>query len=88
MVIVGLVLGCIGAWTVNAARVFMKTLAVPLAIVVTRYCFPLRSSPYYVAYLCLDLFLVATFALLGDYLLGLRLGRNDRSGYRDDAVGH
>jgi hypothetical protein len=88
MVCVGLILGCIGAWTMNAARVFMKTLAVPIALVLTRFFFPLKGSPYYFAYLCLDLFLIASFGLLGDYLLGLKLGRHDRAGYRDDAVGH
>jgi hypothetical protein len=25
---------------------------------------------------------------LGDYLVGLKLGRHDSKGYRDDAVGH
>lgn len=88
MMAVGLVLGCIGAWTTNAARVFMKTLAVPLVLVLTRIAFPLKGSPYYFLYLAVDLFLIASFALLGDYLLGLKLGRHDRAGYREDAVGH
>ena len=88
MGLMGLVLGGIAAWTTGAARVFMQTLAIPIAIVVTRPAFPLKDSRYYMAYMLLDLAIVAVAAYGGDYLTGLRLGRNDRSGFRNDSVGH
>jgi hypothetical protein len=88
MGIMGLVLGGFAAWTTGAARVFMQTLAIPIAIVVTRLAFPLKDSPYYLAYLLLDLTIVAVAAYAGDYIVGLRLGRSDRGGYRNDGVGH
>jgi hypothetical protein len=89
MFVAGLVVGCIGAWTTGAARVFMKTLAVPLLILASRLAFPnvfpVKNTPLYVF---LDFLIVAVGALIGDYFLGLKLGRNDRSGYRSDSVGH
>ena len=85
MAIMGLMLGAFAAWTSGAARVFMQTLAIPAALVVTRLAFPRKDSPYYLVYLLLDLAIVAMTAYAGDYLLGLRLGRNDRGGYRKDS---
>ena len=89
MFVVGLLVGCIGAWATNATRVFMKTLAVPLVLIVTRLAwpnlFPIKSTPLYVF---LDLVILAVAAFLGDYFLGLRLGRHGRDGYRTDSVGH
>jgi len=88
MGLMGLTLGAIAAWTTGAARVFMQTLAMPIALVVTRLVFPLKDSPYYLGYLLLDLVIVALAAYAGDYLVGLKLGRSDRGGYRNDGVGH
>jgi len=88
MAVMGFILGAIAAWTTGAARVFMQSLAIPIALVVTRLAFPLKDSPYYLAYLLLDLAIVAIAAYAGDYFVGLRLGRNDRAGYRNDTVGH
>lgn len=88
MGLMGLILGAIGAWTTGAGRVFMKTLAIPIGLVVTRLFFPLKASPYYLGYLLLDLAIVTLFAFMGDYWVGLHLGRNDRGGYREDTVGH
>ena len=88
MGLMGLALGAVAAWTTGAARVFMQTLAIPIAIVVTRLAFPLKASRFFLAYLVLDLAIVAVGAYVGDYLVGLRLGRSDRGGYRNDGVGH
>jgi hypothetical protein len=88
MGLMGLILGAVGAWTTGAARVFMKTLAIPIGLVITRLFFPLKASPYYLGYLLLDLLIVTLFAFVGDYWVGLQLGRNDRDGYREDTVGH
>ncbi len=89
MFIVGLLVGCIAAWTTDGPRVFMKTLAVPLLLLATRLAFPnylpIRNSALYVF---LDFVILAIGALVGDYLLGLKLGRHDRGGYRNDSVGH
>jgi hypothetical protein len=89
MFVTGLVVGGIAAWTTHGARVFMKTLAVPLIVLVTRLVwpnlFPIKSTPLYVF---LDFLILAVGALVGDYWLGLKLGRHDRGGYRGDSVGH
>lgn len=89
MAAVGLALGCLGAWSVGAARVFMKTLAVPLTLAASRLLFPrwypLKNSPFYVL---IDYLLIACFGLISDYCLGLYLGRHDRAGFRSDSVGH
>ncbi len=89
MFVVGLAVGCVAAWSTNATRVFMKTLAVPLIILLTRLAwpnvFPIKSTPLYVF---ADFLLLAIGAFLGDYFLGLKLGRHGRDGYRGDSVGH
>lgn len=86
---VGFVVGCVAAWTTNAPRVFMKTLAAPLALAASRLfwpdVYPIKNSPLYVF---IDFVILAISAFVGDYLLGLRLGRNGRDGYRHDSVGH
>ncbi len=89
MFVTGLVVGCIGAWTTQAARVFMKTLAVPLLLILTRVAlpnvYPVKTAPqYWLA----DFVLIAVGGVIGDYFLGLKLGRNDRAGFRTDSVGH
>ena len=85
----GLLVGALGAWTTQAARVFMKTLGVPLVLVVMHLLlppnFPARTNIWLIL---LDIVLFAPFALLGDYIVGLLLGRHDRAGYRSDSVGH
>jgi len=88
MGLMGFSLGAIAAWTTGAKRVFMHTLAVPIAIVISRVAFPLKESHWYVAYVVADFAIVYLAAFIGDYLMGLRLGRNDRGGYRNDSVGH
>jgi hypothetical protein len=89
MFALGLVVGCVGAWTTRAARVFMKTLAVPLVLLLTRLLFfnvsPIKNTPLYVF---IDFVILASSGLLADYLLGLKLGRHDRHGFREDSVGH
>lgn len=86
---VGFCVGCIGAWSRNATRVFMKTLAIPLILGLSRLfwpnLYPIKNSPVYVF---IDFVLLAVMALLGDYLVGLKLGRHDRQGYRSESVGH
>ena len=85
----GLVVGCIGAWTTQAARVFMKTLAMPLMLLVMHLLLP-RDFPGPLQSVAdvLDIVLFAGAALLGDYVLGLMLGRHDKAGFRSDTVGH
>ncbi|HZP81557.1 MAG TPA: hypothetical protein VFB21_07970 [Chthonomonadaceae bacterium] len=89
MFVLGLGVGCLGAWSTGAGRVFMKTLAVPLLLATTRLLwpdlYPIKNTPLY---LFIDLLILAVGALIGDYVLGLKLGRHDRSGYREDSVGH
>jgi hypothetical protein len=89
MLITGFVVGAIAAWTMDAARVFMKTLAIPLVLVASRLLwptlFPIKNTPGYVF---IDLLILAMAALVADYAIGLKLGRNDRAGYREDSVGH
>ena len=89
MLLVGLVLGCMGAWTTNAARVFMKTLAPPVVLVAARFTFARYAPPSNsVGLVFLDFVLIGIAAFAGDYLLGIRLGRHGRDGYRHDNVGH
>lgn len=89
MFVVGLLIGAIAAWTTDAGRVFMKTLAVPLVLILTRLVwpdvYPIKNAPLYVF---LDFLIIAIAALITDYAVGLKLGRNDRAGYRHDSVGH
>lgn len=89
MFITGLVVGAFAAWTTDAARVFMKTLAVPLILLLTRLAlpdvFPIKNSP---GYAFIDFVIIAVAALIADYSVGLKLGRNDRAGFREDSVGH
>lgn len=89
MVVLGLILGSFGAWTRQAARVFMKTLAIPLGLVIAHVAtpglYPFKNQPHY---LFIDILLIATAALIADYLVGRKLGRHDRAGFREDSVGH
>lgn len=87
MLLVGLCLGGVAAWSQNAPRVFMKTLAIPLTLVIARLLAPptVKGGP---GYIFADFVLLSLAALVGDYLLGLKLGRNDREGFRHDSVGH
>ena len=86
---VGIVAGCVGAWAQQGARVFMKTLAVPVILVLSRLLFPnlypFKNGPGYVL---IDFLIIAVTGLAADYVVGLRLGRHDRGGYRSDSVGH
>ena len=88
MGLMGLLMGAFAAWSLGAMRVFMQTIALPLAILVTRLAFPLKDSKWYLGYVVLDLVIVYVAAFIGDYLLGLGLGRSDREGFRKDPVGH
>jgi hypothetical protein len=89
MLLLGLAVGGVGAWSTGAGRVFMKTLAVPLIVVLTRVAwpalYPIKNTPLYAF---LDFLLLAIGAFLGDYFLGLKLGRHGRDGFRGDSVGH
>lgn len=89
MVVVGVVIGSVGAWSVNAARVFMKTLAVPLVLLFTRLAlpniYPAKNAP---PYILIDFLIIAVVGFVTDYFVGLKLGRHDRAGYRSDSVGH
>ena len=87
MALVGLCLGGVAAWSQNALRVFMKTLAIPLVLLVARLLAPasVRGGAWYIF---ADFVIISLSALLADYLLGLKLGRNDREGFRHDSVGH
>ena len=87
MVLVGLCLGAVAAWSQNALRVFMKTLAIPLTLVVARLLAPATARGGAV-YIFADFVILSLSALVADYLLGLKLGRNDRDGFRHDSVGH
>src|SRR5579871_3841453 len=82
---VGLGVGCLGAWSQNAVRVFMKTLAVPLIVLLSRlalpHLYPIKGSGLYVV---IDFVIIAVAALIADYFLGLKLGRHDKRGYRSD----
>ncbi len=89
MAVLGLGMGLLAALSQGAGRVFMKTLAVPVVIVALRLLLPglypaKNSAPYAV----LDYAIIAVTGLIGDYLLGLKLGRHDRAGFRSDSVGH
>src|SRR5438270_14059010 len=89
MCLVGILVGCIGAWTTGGSRVFMKTLAVPLILLVTRLAlpnvYPIKNTPLYVF---IDFVLIAGTGFIADYYVGLKLGRHGRDGYRTDSVGH
>ena len=87
MGLVGLVIGFAAAWSQSAWRVFWKTIAAPVVLLASRLLWPetTRNTPLLVF---TDFVILSLAALLGDYLLGLRLGRNDRAGYRHDKVGH
>ncbi len=89
MVLIGFMMGCFTAWSGGGVRVFMKTLAIPVLVVLSRILFyntlPLKNS---LLFAFLDFVILAAMALVGDYVVGLKLGRSDRQGYRDDHVGH
>lgn len=89
MFMAGLLLGCAGAWSTQAARVFIRTLGGPVLLVLARLAwpnvYPIKNSPLYVF---LDFLILATAAAIADYYLGMKLGRNGRDGFRTDSVGH
>lgn len=87
MALLGFGLGAVAAWSQNALRVFMKTLAVPLVLVIARLLAP-ASVHGGAGYIFADFVILSLAALVGDYLIGLKLGRNDREGFRHDSVGH
>lgn len=83
MAVTGLLLGVVGAISTGRARVFMKTLSIPLVVALSRLLTPgLFPEKNTAIYLFVDFFLVAVTALITDYLFGLKLGRNDKAGYR------
>ncbi len=85
----GAVLGSIAAWRANATRVFIRTLGLPLALILLRTLLPntIHGTTSLLP-LIGDYALLVVSAILGDYSVGLKLGRHDAKGYRDDAVGH
>ena len=89
MFAVGLIIGAVAAWATGGRRFIMSTLAAPVTVVLSRLLlpdlFPIKNSPLYVF---IDLIVIAAAAITTDYLVGLKLGRNDRAGYRGDSVGH
>jgi hypothetical protein len=89
MMALGFGLGCVAAWTQNAARVLMKTIALPLALLAVRLCLAPYAPPAgNIGLYFLDFVLLGIAAFIGDYLLGLRLGRHGADGYREDSVSH
>ncbi len=87
MALMGLGLGAVAAWSQNALRVFMKTLAIPATLVVVRLL-AASKAPGGAWYVFADFVIISLMALVADYLIGLMLGRNDREGFRHDSVGH
>lgn len=87
--VIGLVLGGIGAWTTGAVRVFMRTLALPIVLIAVRIAF-VRTAPPLSNWglLFLDFLTLTVSAFVGDYLLGILLGRHGKDGFREDSVGH
>lgn len=89
MTLIGFLTGCLAAWSNDGIRLFMKTLAIPILIVLSRLLFqhflPVKNS---YGYAFIDFVILALMALVGDYFVGMKLGRNDAHGYREDSVGH
>jgi hypothetical protein len=85
----GLLVGGVAAWGGNALRVFMRSLGLPLALIALRLLTPAslhgENAPFR---LFIDYMILAASGFLGDYVIGLKLGRHDARGYRDDSVGH
>lgn len=89
MAAVGVIVGCLAAWSSQGLRVLLKTLVVPLVLAASRLlypaAYPMKNTP---PYLLIDLLILAAAAFVGDYLVGLCLGRHGLDGYRSDSVGH
>ncbi len=89
MVLVGFLTGCFTSWSKGGVRVFLKTLGIPILIILSRLIFysvlPIKNS---LIFAFIDFVILSAFGLLGDYVVGLRLGRNDKHGFREDPVGH
>ena len=89
MIFSGLLGGAIAAWASPGWRLAIRTLAPPLLLIAPRLLwpdlYPIKNTPLYVF---IDLVLIALSAALADYAVGLKLGRNDRAGYRHDSLGH
>lgn len=87
--VVGLLLGSVASWRGNALRVFIRTMGLPLALVLLYYVVPAQWKRSESSFGLFGSYLVlVSTALVGDYLIGLALKRNDVAGYREDAVGH
>ncbi len=84
---IGLAIGAIGAWSQDALRVFIKTLGIPLVLLVIRWIFAQRA-PGGFGMIFLDLLIIEATAFCSDYVVGLLLGRHGRDGMRQDSVGH
>ncbi len=87
MMLYGFVLGAFAAWTQGGLRVFMKTLGMPLALLLAHILFH-RDAPAGPFAVLADLFILAGAGFCADYLVGLKLGRHGRDGMRGDSVGH
>ena len=89
MLLIGFLTGCFTAWSKGAVRLLMKTLSIPVILVLSRVLFYSRL-PFQNSFLNagIDFVLLSSMALTGDYIVGLKLGRVDKHGYRDDSVGH
>ena len=86
LIIGGLLIGCLGAWATNGWRLFFTALGTPVLL----FCHHLVFTPtsYSVWHVIRDYILMLVSAYIADYMLGLKLGRNDKAGYRSDSVGH
>ncbi|HLI47972.1 MAG TPA: hypothetical protein VKV18_04680 [Chthonomonas sp.] len=84
----GFVIGGITAWATGGLRVFLYTLAVPIVLLIAHLFFSRYAPPTYLLWVGLEYLLMIVMACFGDYLFGLKLGRNGPDGYRHDSVGH
>ena len=89
VVVVGLLVGGLAAWSQGSLRVFMRTFGIPLALLALRFgtMESLRGANFPL-FVLRDYLLMTFAAFCGDYLAGRVLGRNDSHGYRSDSVGH
>lgn len=88
LAVMGFLIGCLAAWSTGGFRVFLYTLAVPLTLLCAHLFFGKDAPPTHLTWVGLEYLLMTLMAFLGDYLLGIKLGRNGPDGYRRDSIGH
>ncbi len=85
----GFAVGGITAATHESVRVFTKTLGVPLVLLLLRTFVPARfhgaNDPLPIL---LEYVVLAFAAFVGDYLVGLLVGKSDAKGFREEIIGH